>query len=68
MEKLLKFTLSQHLSRYEFFIRCFQLNMVEIMEIQHRTEGDSCLVRGIVHDYDVHHPSMPKALTKCFYI
>ncbi|CAF2820264.1 unnamed protein product, partial [Rotaria sp. Silwood2] len=42
------------------------LNMVEIMEIQHRTEGDSCLVRGIVHDYGVRHPSMSKALKNAY--
>ncbi|CAF1373346.1 unnamed protein product [Rotaria sp. Silwood1] len=38
------------------------LNMVEIMEMQHRTEADSRLVRGIVLNHGAHHPSMPKAL------
>ncbi|CAF1507384.1 unnamed protein product, partial [Adineta steineri] len=42
------------------------LNMVEIMEMQHRTEGDSRLVRGIVLDHGGRHPSMPKALKNAF--
>ncbi|CAF0976753.1 unnamed protein product [Rotaria magnacalcarata] len=42
------------------------LNMVEIMEMQHRTEADSRLVRGIVLDHGGRHPSMPKALKNAF--
>ncbi len=42
------------------------LNMVEIMEMQHRTEADSRLVRGIVLDHGGRHPSMPKALKNAY--
>lgn len=42
------------------------LNMVEVMEMQHRTEADSRLVRGIVLDHGGRHPSMPKALKNAF--
>lgn len=42
------------------------LNMVEIMEMQHRTEADSRLVRGIVLDHGGRHPSMPKSLKNAF--
>ncbi|CAF1305468.1 unnamed protein product [Rotaria sordida] len=38
------------------------LNIVEIMEIQHQTEADSRLVYGIILDHGVRHPSMSKAL------
>ena len=40
--------------------------MVEIMEMQHRTEGDSRLVRGIVLDHGGRHPSMPKSLKNAY--
>jgi T-complex protein 1 subunit zeta len=40
--------------------------MVEIMEMQHRTEADSRLVRGIVLDHGGRHPSMPKALKNAY--
>ncbi|CAF1144271.1 unnamed protein product [Adineta steineri] len=42
------------------------LNMVEIIEMQHRTEGDSRLVRGVVLDHGDRHTSMPKALKNAF--
>ncbi|CAF1572043.1 unnamed protein product, partial [Adineta ricciae] len=42
------------------------LNMVEVMEMQHRTEADSRLVRGIVLDHGGRHPSMPKALKNAY--
>lgn len=42
------------------------LNMIEIMEMQHRTEADSRLVRGIVLDHGGRHPSMPKALKNAY--
>ncbi|CAF0829512.1 unnamed protein product [Didymodactylos carnosus] len=42
------------------------LNMVEIMEMMHRTESDSRLVRGIVMDHGGRHPSMPKALKNAY--
>jgi T-complex protein 1 subunit zeta len=34
--------------------------MIEIMEMQHRTTADTCLVRGIVMDHGARHPNMPK--------
>ncbi len=42
------------------------LHMVEIMEMQHRTESDSQLVRGIVMDHGGRHPDMPKSLKNCY--
>lgn len=36
------------------------LHMVELMEMQHRSESDSQLVRGIVMDHGARHPDMPK--------
>jgi len=42
------------------------LHMVEIMEMQHRTEADSQLVKGIVMDHGGRHPDMPKALQNCY--
>jgi len=42
------------------------LHMIEIMEMQHRTEADSQLVKGIVMDHGGRHPDMPKALKNCY--
>ena len=39
--------------------------MIEIIEMQHRTEADSQLVKGIVMDHGGRHPDMPKALKNC---
>ncbi|XP_043190515.1 T-complex protein 1 subunit zeta-like [Amphibalanus amphitrite] len=36
------------------------LHMIELMEMQHRSESDSQLVRGIVMDHGARHPDMPK--------
>ena len=36
------------------------LHMIEIMEMQLKTELDSQLVRGIVMDHGSRHPDMPK--------
>merc|ERR1712001_350915 len=41
------------------------LHMVEIMEMQHRAEADSKLVRGMVLDHGGRHPDMPKRLENC---
>merc|ERR1719373_1420984 len=41
------------------------LHMIEIMEMQHRTEADSQLVKGIVMDHGGRHPDMPKRLENC---
>jgi chaperonin GroEL (HSP60 family) len=40
--------------------------MVEIMEMQHKTEMDSCLVKGIVMDHGARHPDMPKRVADAF--
>merc|ERR1719419_2095859 len=42
------------------------LHMVELMEMQHRAESDSKLVRGLVLDHGGRHPDMPKRLENCF--
>ena len=36
------------------------LHMVELMEMQHRSETDTQLVRGLVLDHGSRHPDMPK--------
>merc|ERR1712018_688668 len=41
------------------------LPMVELMEMQHRAESDSKLVRGMVLDHGGRHPDMPKRLENC---
>jgi T-complex protein 1 subunit zeta len=42
------------------------LHMVEIMEMQHRTDSDTSLVKGIVMDHGGRHPDMPKSLENCY--
>merc|ERR1712001_353391 len=42
------------------------LHMVEMMELQHRSETESTLVRGLVLDHGGRHPDMPKRLENCF--
>eukprot|EP00124_Ichthyophonus_hoferi_P004217 Ihof_evm1s439 gene=Ihof_evmTU1s439 len=42
------------------------LFMVEIMEMQHRTDTDTRLVRGLVMDHGARHPDMPKSVTNAF--
>ncbi|XP_059474743.1 T-complex protein 1 subunit zeta [Neocloeon triangulifer] len=46
--------------------RPLDLHMVEIMEMQHKTELDTKLVRGIVMDHGARHPDMPKRVTEAF--
>merc|ERR1711992_8247 len=41
------------------------LHMVEMMEMQHRSETESTLVRGLVLDHGGRHPDMPKRLENC---
>ena len=40
--------------------------MVEIMEMQHKTEMDTQLIRGIVMDHGSRHPDMPKRVDNAF--
>ena len=42
------------------------LHMVELMEIQHRSEMEIQLVKGLVLDHGGGHPDMPKRLENCY--
>ncbi|XP_074040697.1 chaperonin containing TCP1 subunit 6 [Leptinotarsa decemlineata] len=42
------------------------LHMVELMEMQHKTETDTQLVKGLVLDHGARHPDMPKSLKNCY--
>ncbi|KAK2165917.1 hypothetical protein LSH36_44g06003 [Paralvinella palmiformis] len=42
------------------------LHMVEIMEMQHKTDMDTTLVKGIVMDHGARHPDMPKRLENAY--
>jgi T-complex protein 1 subunit zeta len=41
------------------------LHMVEVMKMQHQSDQDTRLVRGLVMDHGTRHPDMPKRLTNC---
>lgn len=40
--------------------------MVEIMKMQHKTDLDTKLVKGLVLDHGARHPDMPKSVTNAF--
>ncbi|GAA6014359.1 hypothetical protein JCM10207_005433 [Rhodosporidiobolus poonsookiae] len=42
------------------------LHMVELMKMQHMTDTDTRLVKGLVLDHGPRHPDMPKRLDNCF--
>lgn len=42
------------------------LHMIELMKMQHLTDVDTRLVRGLVLDHGARHPDMPKRLENCF--
>ncbi|CAG9770184.1 unnamed protein product [Ceutorhynchus assimilis] len=42
------------------------LHMVELMQMQHKTETDSSLIKGLVLDHGSRHPDMPKRLENCY--
>ncbi len=42
------------------------LHMIEIMDMQHKNELDSSLVKGIVMDHGGRHPDMPTSLDNCY--
>ncbi|CAH1118278.1 unnamed protein product [Phaedon cochleariae] len=42
------------------------LHMVELMEMQHKTETDTQLIKGLVLDHGSRHPDMPKSLKNCY--
>lgn len=42
------------------------LHMVEIQEMQHRTDMDTSLIRGLVLDHGARHPDMPKRVENAY--
>jgi T-complex protein 1 subunit zeta len=42
------------------------LHMVELMEMQHKTDMDTSLIRGLVLDHGARHPDMPKRVENAF--
>lgn len=42
------------------------LHMIEIMEMQHKNETDTQLVKGVVMDHGSRHPDMPKRLENAY--
>lgn len=42
------------------------LHMVEIMKMQHKSDTDTRLIKGLVLDHGTRHPDMPKRLEDCF--
>lgn len=42
------------------------LHMVEIMEMNHKTEEETVLVKGLVLDHGARHPDMPKVLKDAY--
>lgn len=46
--------------------RPIDLHMVEIMRMQHRTDMDTSLIRGLVMDHGGRHPDMPKYLENAY--
>nr|QBH73709.1 chaperonin [Isotomurus palustris] len=46
--------------------KSMDLHMIELMEMQHRNEYDTCLIKGLVMDHGGRHPDMPKSLNNCY--
>ncbi|ODM90899.1 T-complex protein 1 subunit zeta [Orchesella cincta] len=46
--------------------KSLDLNMIEILDMQHRNEMGSVLVSGLVLDHGGRHPDMPSKLENCF--
>ena len=42
------------------------LHMIEVMKMQHKTDTDTQLVRGLVMDHGARHPDMPKRVEDAF--
>jgi len=42
------------------------LHMIEMIDMQHRSEMDTTLVKGLVMDHGGRHPDMPKSLSDCY--
>ena len=42
------------------------LHMIEVMKMQHKTDTDTQLVKGLVMDHGARHPDMPKRVEDAF--
>jgi T-complex protein 1 subunit zeta len=42
------------------------LHMIEVMKMQHKTDTDTQLVRGLVMDHGARHPDMPKRVENAY--
>ena len=42
------------------------LHMIEVMKMQHKTDTDTQLVRGLIMDHGARHPDMPKRVENAF--
>ncbi|KRT78240.1 hypothetical protein AMK59_8711, partial [Oryctes borbonicus] len=42
------------------------LHMVELMEMQHKTDADTQLIKGLVLDHGARHPDMPKRVNNAY--
>ncbi|WWD19674.1 T-complex protein 1, zeta subunit [Kwoniella shandongensis] len=42
------------------------LHMIEVMKMQHRTDTDTQLIKGLVMDHGARHPDMPKRVENAF--
>ncbi|TYJ54233.1 T-complex protein 1, zeta subunit [Cryptococcus floricola] len=42
------------------------LHMIEIMKMQHKTDTDTTLIRGLVMDHGARHPDMPKRVENAY--
>ena len=42
------------------------LHMIEIMKMQHRTDSETQLIRGLVMDHGARHPDMPKRVENAY--
>lgn len=70
----LKADIAEHLAeRVVGSVLCVKLNghpidlhMVEIMEMQHRSDMETELIKGLVLDHGARHPDMPKRVTNAY--
>lgn len=46
--------------------KLIDLHMVEIMEMQHKTEEETSLVKGLVLDHGARHPDMKKLVKNAY--
>ena len=42
------------------------MHMIEVMKMQHKTDTDTQLVKGLVMDHGARHPDMPKKVENAF--